>query len=185
MPIGRFLPPGSLSNFSRNSKGQAYGLNWDNDSQIPLVIRPFEGLASSASPKLSVLTGVDEVLDWFTIPAGTLGPKSILQIDPCWTFTNSANAKLLKVMIGTATVYSVSRTASVREAPMIVLANRNSLTSQIMPYDNGYAVASLVPSTSFTIDFGVNNTVAFIGQRANAADTLTLEFYRVMHLVGD
>jgi hypothetical protein len=67
---------------------------------------------------------------------------------------------------------------------MIVLANRNSLRSQIQPYDNNYITAGSSVTATYSIDFSVNVTVEITGQRA-AGDTLKLEYYRVLHFVGD
>lgn len=149
----------------------------------PLITQPIEVLSSSAVPAPCVSTAIDEILAVFVIPAGTLGVNSILQIEPLWTFASSANNKILKVNVGGATVYSATRTTSAKEAPLVVLANRNSLGSQIQPYDNSYVTAgSGVPAT-YAIDFSMNVIVQITGQRA-ANEALVLEYYRALHFVG-
>jgi len=152
---------------------------------FPSVSKPVEVLASSAIAASCTSTGTDEVLASFTINAGILGVNSILQIEPLWTFTSSANNKICKVKIAGATVYSATRTTSVKEAPLIVLANRNSLASQIQPYDNTYVTAGSGGPATYTIDFSVAVTVEITGQRANSGDSLKLEYFRVLHFVGD
>ncbi len=152
---------------------------------IPFVTRPIEILAGSSVPLSCASTSVDETLASFTIAAGVLGENSILQIEPLWTFPSSANSKTLKIKIAGVTVYAATRTTSTREAPLFVLSNRNSLKSQIQPYDSGYAVAGSGTPQTFTIDFSVNVTVEIIGQRANAGEVLTLEYFRVLHFVSD
>lgn len=150
----------------------------------PAVAQPVEVLSSSAVATPCALTAIDEVLASFTIPAGTLGVNSILQIEPLWTFTDSVNNKIVKVKVGGVAVYTATRTTVVKEAPLVVLANRNSLVSQIQPYDNSYVAAgSGVPAT-YTIDFSVAVDVEITGQRANAADTLALQYFRTLHFVG-
>ena len=151
----------------------------------PAVTKPVEVLSSSAVAASCALTAVDEVLGSFTVRAGIIGVNSIIQIEPLWTFTNSANNKILKVRIGGVTVYSATRTTSVKEAPLIVLANRNSLVSQIQPYDNTYLTAGFGTPATYTIDFANSVTVDITGQRANSGDTLKLEYFRVLHFVGD
>lgn len=151
----------------------------------PAVTKPVEVLSSSAVAASCALTASDEVLASFTIAAGTLGANSIIQIEPLWTFASSANNKICKVKIASATVYSSTRTTSVKEGPLIVLANRNSLASQIQPYDNTYVTAGSGAPATYTVDFSVNVTVQITGQRANSGDALTLEYYRVLHFVGD
>jgi hypothetical protein len=150
----------------------------------PVVTKPVEVLSASAVIASCATTAVDEILASFTIAAGMLGPNSILQIEPLWTFASSANNKTCKVKVAGATVYSAVRTTSVKEGPLIVLANRNSLSSQIQPYDNGYVTAGAGTPATYAINFAVNVTVEITGQRA-AVENLSLEYYRVLHFVGD
>jgi hypothetical protein len=151
----------------------------------PLILRPIEILSGSAVATSCTTTAIDEVLVSFTIAPGILGVNSVLQIEPLWTFASSVNNKVLKIRIGGTTVYSATRTTSVKEAPLFVLANRNSLASQIHPYDNNYVTAGLgIPATS-AINFAVAQEVEITGQRANSGDTLTLEYYRILHFIGD
>jgi hypothetical protein len=161
----------------------------DSDNIIgylyPLILRPVEVLAGSAVASSCSSSAVDEELYTFNILAGTLGVNSIIQIEPLWTFANSANNKILSVAIGSTVVYTATRTTSVKEAPLIVLANRNSLASQIQPYDTTYVTAGSGTPATYTIDFSVNQTLRIIGQRANSGDALTLEYFRVLHFVGD
>lgn len=151
----------------------------------PAVTKPVEVLSSSAVAASCALMAADEVLGSFTVRAGIIGVNSIIQIEPLWTFTSSANNKVLKVRIGGVTVYSATRTTSVKEAPLIVLANRNSLASQIQPYDNAYVTAGAGEPATYTINFANLVTVDITGQRANSSDTLKLEYFRALHFVGD
>lgn len=149
-----------------------------------VITRPVEVLSSSAVAVPCASTATDEVLASFTIPAGTLGPNSILQIEPLWTFASSLDDKICKVKVAGVTVYSATRTTTVKEAPLIVLANRNSLASQIMPYDNTYVVGGSGAPATFGIDFSANVTVQITGQR-EASDALALQYFRALHFVGD
>ena len=156
------------------------------DAEVyPLVSKPIEVLSGTAVAASSALTAVDEVLGSFNIPAGILGVNSVLQIEPLWTFSSSANNKTLRIKIGGTTVYSAVRTTSIKEAPLFVLANRNSLSQQIKPYDGVYVAAGSIAPETYTINFSVPVTVEITGQRANSGDSLTLEYYRVLHFVGD
>ncbi len=151
----------------------------------PLISRPIEILSGSAVAASCTTTAIDEVLVSFTIAAGVLGVNSVLQIEPLWTFASSVNNKVLKIKIGGTTVYSATRTTSVKEAPLFVLANRNSLASQIHPYDNNYATAAPSAPVTSAINFANAQTVEITGLRANSGDTLTLEYYRILHFIGD
>jgi hypothetical protein len=153
-------------------------------ADYPAVSRPVEILSNSAVAASCSAAVFDEVLASFTIRAGTLGVNSILQIEPLWTFTSSANNKIVKVKVGSSTVYSATRTTSVKEGPLVALANRNSLASQIQPYDNNYVISGSGAPATYAIDFSSDVTVQITGQRANTGDTLTLEYYRCLHFVG-
>jgi hypothetical protein len=178
----------------RYGKGTMIDFNPPTESELisagdaevyPLVSRPIEILAGSAVATSCALTAVDEVLASFNIPGGILGVNSVLQIEPLWTFSSSANNKTLRIKIGGTTVYSATRTTSIKEAPLFVLANRNSLTKQIKPYDDVYVAAGSNAPATYTIDFSVLNTLEITGQRANGGDSLVLEYYRLLHFVGD
>lgn len=150
-----------------------------------IVTRPVEVLSASAVAVSCASTAVDEALASFTIPAGVLGVNSVLRFEPLWSYTNSANNKTLRVKIGGTVIYGVIRTTTTRECPLIILANRNSLSVQIEPVNGTHYAASTGAAGTYTIDLSGNVTVEIIGQRANAGDSLTLEYYSVTHLVGD
>jgi hypothetical protein len=73
----------------------------------------------------------------------------------------------------------------VKEAPLFISANWNSLSSQIKPYDYAYITAGSGAREIYTMDFSKNKTVNITGQRANAKDSLTLEYYRILHFIGE
>lgn len=157
----------------------------DSDVKYRIVRQPVSALACSAVSVACASTAVDEILASMTIPAGALGLNSILQIEPLWTFTSSANNKILKVKIGGTVVYTATRTTSAKEGPLVVLANRNSLVSQIQPYDNTYVIAGSNAPATHAINFAATVDVEITGQRSNAADALTLEYFRILHFIGD
>lgn len=173
---------GSISQF--DSATEAALIAQGDAEDYPAVSKPVEVLSSSAVAVSCATTATDEVLASFTIATGILGANSIIQIEPLWTFASSANNKILKVKIAGTTVYSATRTTSVKEAPLIVLSNRNSLAAQIQPYDNTYVTAGSGAPATYTIDFANAVTVEITGQRA-ASEALALEYYRVLHFVGD
>lgn len=150
-----------------------------------IITRPVEVLSASAVAVSCASTAVDETLASFTIPAGTLGVNSVLRFEPLWSYTNSANNKTLRLKIAGTTIYGVIRTTTEREGPLVILANRNSLSAQITPITGSYYAAATGAATTYTIDLSGNVTVEICGQRANSGDTLRLECYNVMHMVGD
>jgi hypothetical protein len=179
---GHRFGKGTIAQF--NSAIEAALIAAADAEDYPAVAQPVEVLSSSAVAVSCASTAADEVLASFTIPAGILGVNSILQIEPLWTFTSSANNKIVKVKVGGSTIYTATRTTTAKEAPLIVLANRNSLSAQIQPYDNSYVTAGSGAPATYTINFGVAVDVEITGQRANGADTLKLEYFRVLHFVG-
>lgn len=172
---------GAIARFDAATEAQLIAVA--DAENYPLISQPVEVLSSSAVPVSCVSTAFDEILALFIIPASTLGVNSILQIEPLWTFANSVNNKILKVKVGGITVYSATRTAAVKEAPLIVLANRNSLTSQIQPYDNAYVTAGSGAPATYAIDFSMDVIVQITGQRA-VNEALVLEYYRTLHFIG-
>lgn len=173
--------------YALGGSGNPIGYTGAYDVTFPATLRPVEVLAASGTPASCSSTAIDEVLDSFIIPAGVLGVRSIVQIAPVWSFTSSANDKIIKVRIGGTVLYTATRTTSVAEGPLIEIVNRNAINAQLIPYSNGpgyYTAAASVPTTA-SIDFSVNKTVEFLGQREDAGDTLTLEYFRILHFVGD
>lgn len=152
---------------------------------IPYVTRPIEILAASAVPVSCSGVGAGEMLASIPISPGVIGPNSIIQIEPFWQFTSSANQKILYIKIGPNEIYAVARTTSSREAPLIILACRNSLSSQIVPIKGNYHTAATGAVDLWSINFSFPQMVEIYGNRANAGDILTLEYYRVLHYVGE
>jgi hypothetical protein len=179
---GHRFGKGAIARFDSATEAQLIAAA--DAENYPVILRPVEMLAGLAVAASCTSTAFDEVLASFTIAPGVLGVNSILQIEPLWTFTSSANNKILKVRLGGATVYNATRTTSVKEAPLIVLANRNSLMSQIQPYDSGYAAAGAGTPATYTIDFSQPVDVEITGQLASSGDSLKLEYFRVLHFVG-
>jgi hypothetical protein len=179
---GHRFGKGAIARFDSATEAQLIAAA--DAENYPVILRPVEMLAGLAVAASCTSTAFDEVLASFTIATGILGVNSILQIEPLWTFTSSANNKILKVRLGGATVYNATRTTSVKEAPLIVLANRNSLMSQIQPYDYGYAAAGAGTPATYTIDFSQPVDVEITGQLASSGDSLKLEYFRVLHFVG-
>lgn len=179
---GHRFGKGAIARFDSATEAQLIAAA--DAENYPVILRPVEMLSGSAVAVSCVSTGFDEVLASFTIAPGIVGVNSILQVEPLWTFTSSANNKIVKVRLGGATIYNAARTTSVKEAPLIVLANRNSLMSQIRPYDYGYGAAGAEVPATYAIDFSQPVDVEITGQLANSGDSLKLEYFRVLHFVG-
>lgn len=140
-----------------------------------ITTRPIEILAGTAVTKSCAFSGIPEVLGHFSLPVGVMGVNSILGIESLWTFTNSVNNKILSIMVGGVIVYTSTYTTTTLSNPLVTLANRNSLTSQI----------DTATGVTYSIDFTKAQEVYLFGQRASTGDTLTLQYLRSLHYMGD
>ncbi|MBI5562763.1 MAG: hypothetical protein HY894_07945 [Deltaproteobacteria bacterium] len=110
------------------------------------------------------------------LPANTLGLNGALRIKTLWSYTNSANAKTIKVKFGgTAFLNAAPTTTSSTQAQTFV-HNRNSASSQIA-YWGGLTTFGSVTSGNVTaaIDTTVDQVISITGQLANTGETITLE----------
>lgn len=143
-----------------------------------LIILAQSGVASSVTG-----TTAETTLATVTIPAGTMGLHSRLEISPFFAFSGAAGAKAVRISVGGNTIHSVSGLAAATShiQGLHVLRNRGSLNSQIasqVAAANPYASSSTAPVTS-AIDFSQDQQIVFYATLASAADTATLSHYTV------
>ena len=180
---GRFFSVGMMAQFNAPTEAQLISVGDAVNFQV--ISQPVEVLFSAAVQALCISTATDEILASGTISAGIIGPNSIVQFEPVWTFPSSVNNKICKVKLGAATVYTATRTTSLLEAPLIALANRNSLASQVIPYPNGkHETAGATTVGAATVNFALDVVWQITGQRANSGEALALEYYRILHFIG-
>jgi hypothetical protein len=123
------------------------------------------------------------------IPAGTIGPNSILQITPSFTYSANVNTKMVEMAIGVSTAsltFQWTRTRSTAtqfgEAPLIELRSKGSTSLQ----EETYSAASLYGiglggnPQARAIDFGLDQHLYAFGTAGNAADSITLSSILVM-----
>lgn len=112
-----------------------------------------------------------------TVPANSLGANGRLRVYSVWGYTNSANAKNLRVRFSTisGTAYAeVAPTTSTAIVLAFDIANRGATNSQVgKPTASGSAsgtaaITSAVATTAST-------TLVFTAQLASAGETITLE----------
>lgn len=127
-------------------------------------------------------TTAETALYTVAIPDGIMGPNSAMRIEPTWSYTNSANNKLLRLRIGTtisgAILYERTRTASVTESPLIVIANRGAQNLQANIYaplgSYGNNIVSAIGTNNFNFATpGLN--LYLTGQLANTLETISME----------
>lgn len=123
------------------------------------------------------------------IPANTLGPNSILRIRSLWTVPSSGATKRIRGRFGGTVLWNLDLTTHVSYPLEFILANRNSLASQIAPGNNlSWAVAlSSTPVQTFTVDFATAQQFTITAQWPVAgagSNNITLESVMVEHLYG-
>lgn len=172
-------------------------------SAYEVIGAPLEILDANAVQAVCAQSAIDEVLYSFVLPAGRIGPNSVLSIEPTWTFTGSANDKIIRAKIGPlggtmTTIWDRTRNNAthVMEAPSLRMLNRGSLNSQIWPFVAGaatggpsFAVGSNTLPWTTNIDFSQDVEIQICGNRSAAAlaagDAIRFECVVIWHGVND
>lgn len=121
----------------------------------------------------------ETTLATIVIPGGSLGANGRIEIDTIWSYTNSANNKIMRVKFGATTYTQITATTTASCRLSTLIWNR-SATSQVA-YTS--VASGFGPSTG-TIVTGSSDTngdvsVTITGQLASGAETMTLEAYGV------
>lgn len=124
----------------------------------------------------------ENILGTYTLPAGTMGANDIIEIDSLWTYTNSANNKLVFHRFGGTDFLAPTLTTSARSQLKCIIRAANSVSAQIghvptvvTPYGS-----SGVSAVSGTVNTANNVTISIVGQKASAGETLTLLGYSII-----
>lgn len=127
---------------------------------------------------------VENTLATITVPANALGANGILRIQTIWTYTNSANNKILRVRYSGAsgTVFKTqTATTTVAAYNETIIANRGLTNSQVGPFSSIQAALGTATGASITaaIDTTAATTIVITGEKASGGETLTLDGYMV------
>lgn len=115
-----------------------------------------------------------------TIPSGLIGERGALRVTPHWTYTNSGNAKTLRVRFGTGTFYEVTGTNIAMQAH-VMIRNR-TLSSQVsfgMTTSAGLGTSGAASGTGTAATGRADQELVITCQLATASETCTLEGYTV------
>jgi hypothetical protein len=118
------------------------------------------------------------------VPAGLMGPNSVLRITLDWSYPSSASTKNLMLDWGGVNISAATATTGTGYKGLIEIANKNSLAIQAIQNNSNYGSASR--ATDQTQDTSQNVTLDFRcswGAAANA-ETITLIGYSVWHYPG-
>lgn len=150
---------------------------YDAVSDTPLPI--YGGARISTAVASTVSSGTSEVVLWsYTIPKSLFTPNSRVWLEGFWTYTNNANNKILKARFGGQNVIQLTATTTARWFRNTLIANRNSLASQLA-FDVGstgiYGNTATAP-LALTVDTSNDVLVEFTGQPQTGGDSVTLEY---------
>lgn len=140
----------------------------------------------------SAVTGTtnETTLATITIPANSMGPNGRLKVTTTWSYTNSANAKSLRVRLngigGTAFLTgSVTTTDTAKYETEIY--NKGATNSQecfSAPSAQGGWGTSTAAIITGAIDTTADRDIVITGQLVNTGETITLKNYKVEILYG-
>lgn len=126
----------------------------------------------------TALTGtlVETTFLTFTIFANTVGANSCLDFEELLTATNNANAKTLRVKIGSNAIISSSANSNATFSTRRTLRSQNSQSSQVIyPVSGAFGSGGTSATIStFAIDFTVDQIVTVTGQLTVATDSMQL-----------
>jgi hypothetical protein len=136
-------------------------------------------LAQSAVASSVTGTTTETTLASVTLPGGAMGANGQIEIISLWSYTNSANNKILKVKFGGQQLAAITNTTTATEQLLNRAANRNNSSSQVS--FSAFSTGGIGTSTNAINTFAVNSdsdvTIALTGQLANTGETITLESY--------
>lgn len=144
-------------------------------------------LASSAVAIPLTGTTAETILAVVKVPAGAMGKNGRVRTSSLWSMTNNANNKIFRTRFGSAAnlagvamgAMTLSNFLTVLDADRNIV-NRNNEKRQV-----SRAITSITGNTSgtalsvATVDTTKDAYIVFSAQLANAADTASLEDYRV------
>lgn len=130
----------------------------------------------------------ENALATITVPANALGLNGTLKIWTQWTYTNSANAKTLRVRFSTISgtaFLSASTTTTATAQELTMISNRNAANSQVGGQAGvTWPAASTNAVVTAAVDTTVATTIVITGQKVLGSETLTLERYICELLYG-
>lgn len=152
------------------------------DNNTTGFIKDTEGWRVIAASGVAVpLTGTltETTLATVTVPAGAMGANGLIRVSSVWSYTNSANTKIVRARFGGTAVASGSYTTTASAPLNFITSNRASQSSQITGLSNGlFSATANAPNTS-AINTANAADIVLQGTLANVGETITLESYLV------
>jgi len=138
-------------------------------------------LQQSSVPVSLTGTVSETVLATVVITPNMMGQNGRLRLTAHYSYTNSANNKITRFRFGGAQAQSSTLTTSTQVRNQIEIANRASLSSQIVsiPGLNGGFGVTTTAVLTLAVNTGANTNATLTAQLAAAGETITLESYVV------
>jgi hypothetical protein len=159
-------------------------LNGIYTGQAPYEIQPnpdnsWKVVASSSVGIAHTGTTAETILAAINIAPNAMGPKGRLRITTSYSYTNSGNNKIALVRFNAVQAASVTLTTSAQLRSQIEIANRNSLSSQLVsiPGNSTGFGTTTTELTTMSVDTSTNRPLTLTAALANAGETITLESY--------
>lgn len=131
----------------------------------------------------------DPALYSLEIPAYSIGPNSTMEVDALITVPSSATTKTIRVRFGGTVLANVNLSTHVAYRFNLQLANRNSLSAQIISPNNTTSFSTFASSAvqTSTVDFSTDQTLTITGQWGTSgagSNNITLNSVIVKHWYG-
>lgn len=128
-----------------------------------------------AVPSSVTGTLVTTTLGSFVVKGTVMGPRDTIMFEAIYSFTNSANVKVLSVTVGGTSVYGVNVTTTATNGRIIYFMNRESLSSQSLTLTTTTGSYGNIGTASTAINMGIQQSVLFRGTLNDTGETITLE----------
>lgn len=159
--------------------------NWGSQNQNPRLA--YLGYQHVPVTKSDADAVESDALFSLVIQPRTLGANSALRISSIWSVPNGAATKRIRGRFGGTVLWNLDLSTHLVFAMEMVIANRNSMSSQIARANNTTTFGAIgsVGAQTFTLDFATAQTLTLTAQWPVAgagSNVITLEDVIVEHL---
>lgn len=122
-------------------------------------------------------TGSDQVLSELFVPPAAIFPSTIFEIWSLWSCTNSANAKNFKILLNGTAIFDLSQTSiqSLESVRQVRCRGAGNQVATNKASSTPIGVTSTTGVLTLSIDLSDGARFQFVGNRANGADSLSIE----------
>jgi hypothetical protein len=153
---------------SSNTAGTVYNNKYTiGTPKIPDSLTDFSTVGPGAYTQT---TGADIPCQNFVIPGGLLGKYGAIKWRTFFTWSNSGNNKILKVLFGAGTAFSITVTTSSNLDVEKFIVNAGAVNSQFTHNISGIGAPTSAGLTQLTVDTSADVTLSTSLQLATATD---------------